>query len=85
MKWTYKKAGVDLEGATNWVETVRRHVSRLNDPNVISGIGGFAGLYRIGDGKLLAACTDGVGTKIEVARLADYYGSIGQSRFLKVS
>lgn len=78
MKWTYKKAGVDLEGATNWVETVRRHVSRLNDPNVISGIGGFAGLYRIGDGKLLAACTDGVGTKIEVARLADYYGSIGQ-------
>jgi phosphoribosylformylglycinamidine cyclo-ligase len=77
MKWTYKTSGVDLEGAASWVETIRRHASVLKDPNVIGGLGGFAGLYRLSGGQILAACTDGVGTKIEVARLANCYESLG--------
>lgn len=78
MKWTYKNAGVDLAGATAWVDTVRRHASLIEDEAVVGSLGGFAGLYRMANGSLLAACTDGVGTKIEVARLAQDYRFIGQ-------
>jgi phosphoribosylformylglycinamidine cyclo-ligase len=40
-------------------------------------VGGFAGLYRIGEGRLLAAATDGVGTKLEIARQTDRLDTIG--------
>ncbi|MGC9490091.1 MAG: phosphoribosylformylglycinamidine cyclo-ligase [Thermovirgaceae bacterium] len=77
MKWTYKKAGVDLEGATSWIQIIRQHASAIKDPNVVGGLGGFAGLYRLAEDRILAACTDGVGTKIEIARLANSYESVG--------
>jgi len=77
MKWTYKMAGVDLEGATSWIQIIRRHALAIKDPNVVGGLGGFAGLYRLAEGRILAACTDGVGTKIEIARLANSYESVG--------
>jgi len=44
---------------------------------VIAAVGGFAGLVDLGDGRLLAAATDGVGTKLEVARLAGAVGTVG--------
>ncbi|MFP4482094.1 MAG: phosphoribosylformylglycinamidine cyclo-ligase [Thermovirgaceae bacterium] len=77
MRWTYKEAGVDLAGAASWIQIIRRHTSAIQHPNVVGGLGGFAGLYRISEGLLLAACADGVGTKIEVARLANSYESLG--------
>ncbi len=77
MKWTYKEAGVDLESAASWIQVIHRHVSAIRDPRVVGGLGGFAGLYRLAEGKLLAACTDGVGTKIEIARLAGSYETVG--------
>ena len=41
------------------------------------GVGGFAGLFRIGGGKLLAAATDGVGTKLEIARMTGRLDTVG--------
>jgi phosphoribosylformylglycinamidine cyclo-ligase len=48
------------------------------DPNVVGGIGGFSGLYKISDDLMLAGCCDGVGTKLEVAKLASDYSGLGQ-------
>jgi phosphoribosylformylglycinamidine cyclo-ligase len=44
---------------------------------VVEGVGGFAGLFRIGEGRCLAAATDGVGTKVEIARLAGRLNTVG--------
>jgi phosphoribosylformylglycinamidine cyclo-ligase len=44
---------------------------------VVEGVGGFAGLIRIGGGRVLAAATDGVGTKLEVARMAGRLDTVG--------
>ena len=42
-----------------------------------TGIGGFSGLFALGDGRYLSAATDGVGTKLEVARLAGRFDTVG--------
>src|SRR5205814_9685180 len=44
---------------------------------VVESVGGFAGLFRVGPGKLLAAATDGVGTQLEIARMAGRLDSVG--------
>jgi phosphoribosylformylglycinamidine cyclo-ligase len=44
---------------------------------VAAGIGGFSGLFALGDGRYLSAATDGVGTKLEVARLAGRFDTVG--------
>ncbi len=59
MEWTYEKAGVSLERSDAWIDLVRKVASRASTPEVTGGIGGFAGLYSIGEGRMLAACTDG--------------------------
>ena len=66
----YRQAGVDLEAAAAAVDLIRDVAAGATRPEVATGIGGFAGLYRIGGGRLLAAGADGVGTKTEMARLA---------------
>jgi phosphoribosylformylglycinamidine cyclo-ligase len=71
----YRRAGVDLEAGAEAVRLIRRLTA--DDPNVIEGVGGFAGLYAIGDGRYLAAGTDGVGTKIEIARMTGRLDTIG--------
>jgi phosphoribosylformylglycinamidine cyclo-ligase len=73
----YRSSGVDLTAAARAVDLIRNVADRATTPNVISGVGGFAGLYRLPDGHLLAAATDGVGTKLEVARLAGRLGTVG--------
>jgi phosphoribosylformylglycinamidine cyclo-ligase len=78
MEWTYKQAGGSLERSDAWIELVKKIASRASAPGVAGGIGGFAGLYRIGEGRLLAACTDGVGTKLEIARISGRYRGLGQ-------
>ena len=78
MVWTYEKAGVSLERSDAWIGLVKKIASGASSSQVISGVGGFSGLYRIGGGKALAACTDGVGTKLDVARLTGRYRGLGQ-------
>lgn len=77
----YKEAGVDLEKATLLVEIVRQRTKRLNQKNVISSIGGYSGLYSLDTSlvknPVLVASTDGVGTKIKLAILADIHRGIG--------
>jgi phosphoribosylformylglycinamidine cyclo-ligase len=73
----YRQAGVDLEAAAAAVDLIRNIASSATRPEVETGVGGFAGLYRIGEGRLLAAATDGVGTKTEIARLAGRLDTVG--------
>jgi phosphoribosylformylglycinamidine cyclo-ligase len=73
----YRQAGVDLEAAAAAVDLIRDIAARATRPEVATGVGGFAGLYRIGGGRLLAAGADGVGTKTEIARMAGRLDTIG--------
>jgi phosphoribosylformylglycinamidine cyclo-ligase len=73
----YRRAGVDLDANARAVELIKGIASGAATPEVAETVGGFAGLYRLGDGRLLAAGTDGVGTKTAIAGLAGRYGTIG--------
>jgi phosphoribosylformylglycinamidine cyclo-ligase len=73
----YRRAGVDLDAAARAVELIKQVASAATRPEVVEGIGGFSGLYRLDDGRMLAAATDGVGTKAEVARLAGRFDTVG--------
>ena len=77
--WTYEESGVTIEGGNRWVSQIGKLLSRRpQSPEVVGGIGGFSGLYDIGGGRLLAACCDGVGTKLEIARAAGSLKGLGQ-------
>lgn len=78
MVWTYEKAGVSLERSDAWIDFLKNISHKTEKPNVRSGIGGFAGLYDMGDKRILAACADGVGTKLEVARATKIFRGLGQ-------
>jgi phosphoribosylformylglycinamidine cyclo-ligase len=73
----YRDAGVDTEAAAKAVTLIGDLAARARRPEVAEGVGGFAGLFRIGSGKMLAAATDGVGTKLEIARLTGRLNSVG--------
>jgi len=73
----YRRSGVDLEAGRRAVELIRRVSSGATRPEVVGGIGGFAGTVELGDGRLLVAAADGVGTKLEVARLAGRLDTVG--------
>jgi phosphoribosylformylglycinamidine cyclo-ligase len=73
----YRDAGVDTEAAAKAVSLIADLAARAQRPEVRAAVGGFAGLFRIGQGKLLAAATDGVGTKIEIARMTDRLETVG--------
>lgn len=78
-KLSYEKSGVSIADGDAWVETIKGLISSSNkDPNIVGGVGGFSGLYRIGGGRCLAACCDGVGTKLEIAKAAGKYRGLGQ-------
>ena len=78
-KLSYENAGVSISGGDAWVETIKQLLAgHKKDENAIGGVGGFSGLYRIAGGQCLAACCDGVGTKLEVARLVGQYRGLGQ-------
>lgn len=78
MKWTYEKAGVSLKAADDWIRIVKEAASIAESRGVASGIGGFSGLYDLGEGLCLAACCDGVGTKLEIAKRAGHFDGLGQ-------
>lgn len=74
----YKASGVDIAGGDAWVNVIKRLVARRGGALPRGGaIGGFSGLYPIGGGRSLAACCDGVGTKVEIAKAAGIYRGLG--------
>jgi phosphoribosylformylglycinamidine cyclo-ligase len=77
MSDAYSAAGVDTEAAAKAVTLIADLAARTRRPEVADEVGGFAGLFRISDSTLLAAATDGVGTKIEIARQLDRLDTVG--------
>jgi phosphoribosylformylglycinamidine cyclo-ligase len=73
----YSRAGVDLEAAAQAVSMIADLAAQARRPEVREGVGGFAGLFDLGNGRLLAAAADGVGTKIEIARQAGRLDTVG--------
>ncbi len=79
---TYAEAGVDIEAGDRAVDLMREWVRRAQRPEVVGGLGGFAGLFDASAltrlrRPLLATSTDGVGTKIAVAQRMDVHDTIG--------
>ena len=78
---SYAAAGVDIEAGYKGVQLMKEHVARTMIPGVVSGIGGFGGLFapNLSGMKepVLVSGTDGVGTKIRLAQLLDKHDTIG--------
>jgi phosphoribosylformylglycinamidine cyclo-ligase len=78
---TYADAGVSIEAGDDVVERIKKSVASTNRPEVLGGIGGFGGLFAPNfskyDEPVLVASADGVGTKLEVARLVGRYDTVG--------
>ncbi|KKI17068.1 MULTISPECIES: phosphoribosylformylglycinamidine cyclo-ligase [unclassified Leucobacter] len=79
----YAQSGVDTAAGDLAVELMKSAVARTHGPEVIGGVGGFAGLFDASALKeyrrpLLASATDGVGTKVAIAQAMDIHHTIGQ-------
>ena len=78
---SYKAAGVDVTAGYRSVELMKSHVARTKIPGVVSGIGGFGGLFQPDFSGMkepvLVSGTDGVGTKLKLAMLMDKHDTIG--------
>lgn len=79
-KWDYRKAGVDIDRATEVINHLRQKALRTLRPEVREGIGGFAGIFQIGSRwqkPCLVAGSDGVGTKLKVASRLCRHDTVG--------
>ncbi|MDD4699314.1 MAG: phosphoribosylformylglycinamidine cyclo-ligase [Oscillospiraceae bacterium] len=78
---SYKAAGVDVTAGYKSVELMKDHVKRTNINGVLSGIGGFGGLFQPDFSGIkepvLVSGTDGVGTKLKIAFLMDKHDTVG--------
>ncbi|MCZ4125495.1 phosphoribosylformylglycinamidine cyclo-ligase [Streptomyces sp. H39-S7] len=79
---SYASAGVDIEAGDRAVDLMKEWVRKASRPEVVGGLGGFAGLFDASALKryerpLLASATDGVGTKVDIARKMGVYDTIG--------
>lgn len=78
---SYKKAGVDVTAGYRAVDLMKKHIARTMTDNVLTGIGGFGGLYELDvtgmEHPVLVSGTDGVGTKLKIAFLMDRHNTIG--------
>ncbi len=78
---SYRAAGVDLDAADAAIEAIRPHVERTRRKEVLDDIGGFGGLFRFDTRgyrrPVLVSATDGVGTKLELARQLGEHRTIG--------
>ncbi len=81
MGTTYKDSGVDIDAGDALVERIRPLAARTLRPEVLSGVGGFGGLFALPPGRwkepVLVSGTDGVGTKLKVAFAAGRHATIG--------
>ena len=78
----YARAGVDIEAGDRAVELMKAHVKKTHRPEVLGGLGGFAGFFdasafKAYDHPVLASSTDGVGTKVAIAQALDKHDTIG--------
>ena len=72
MSLTYRDAGVNIARAEDALSRVKDRIARTRRPEVLGDVGQFGGLFASpGADKVLVATTDGVGTKLEVARLLE--------------
>lgn len=79
-KFTYKKSGVNINAADNFVNFISNVSSKKKGKKKFSNIGGFGSITNIPKGinqPKIVACTDGVGTKIEIANTLNKYDTIG--------
>lgn len=78
---TYASAGVSIEAGEQAVEQLRPWAEKAQRPEVMGGIGGFAGLFKLRLDRwrepIIASSTDGVGTKIAVAQALDIHDTVG--------
>jgi phosphoribosylformylglycinamidine cyclo-ligase len=78
---TYAEAGVSIDAGDEFVERIKKTVASTKRPEVLGGIGGFGGLFKLDTTKyqhpVLVSSADGVGTKLEVARQMGRYDSVG--------
>ena len=78
---SYAAAGVNIEAGYEGVKLMKKHVERTYIPGVVSGIGGFGGLFqpelRGMKEPVLVSGTDGVGTKQRIAQLMDRHDTVG--------
>ena len=78
MSLTYRDAGVNIARAEDALSRVKERIARTKRPEVIGEVGQFGGLFASpGGDKVLVATTDGVGTKLELARLLDRHEVVG--------
>ncbi|MEZ3488165.1 MAG: phosphoribosylformylglycinamidine cyclo-ligase [Lachnospiraceae bacterium] len=78
----YKNAGVDIEAGYRSVELMKKHVKETMRPEVLGGLGGFAGAFDLSGIKkmeepILLSGTDGCGTKVKLAFILDKHDTIG--------
>lgn len=78
---SYRSAGVDITAGYRAVELMKSHIKRTNTPGVLSGIGGFGGLFSPDltgmKNPVLVSGTDGVGTKLKIAFLMGRHDTVG--------
>ncbi|WP_322633252.1 phosphoribosylformylglycinamidine cyclo-ligase [Glycomyces albidus] len=78
---SYQSAGVDIDAGDRAVEALKPSIRKTTRPEVVGGIGGFAGLFALDTEKykkpLLASSTDGVGTKLVIAQKLDIHDTVG--------
>lgn len=82
MGYTYRDAGVDIQAGNEVVERIKPAVARTLRPEVLGGLGGFGGLFKLDlaeyPNPVLVSGTDGVGTKLRLAFQMNRHDSIGQ-------
>jgi len=78
---SYAAAGVDIEAGERAVDLMKPAVARTQRPELLTGLGGFAGLFQLDLARypqpVLACSTDGVGTKVAIAQAVDRHDTIG--------
>jgi len=78
---TYQDAGVNIDKAKRFIKTIKKIIEEAPRSGVISGIGGFSGLYSLDvsdyENLVLVTSTDGVGTKAKIACMMDKHDTIG--------
>ena len=81
MPHAYDEAGVSVEAGYEVVRRIKSHVNRTKRPGVVGGIGGFGGLFDLASlgykEPVLISGTDGVGTKLMVAKMMNKHDTIG--------
>ncbi|MGL4379017.1 MAG: phosphoribosylformylglycinamidine cyclo-ligase [Microcoleaceae cyanobacterium] len=76
----YREAGVDVEAGRAFVQRIRNMVNSTHRPEVLGGLGGFSGFFRVPGGlqePVLVSGTDGVGTKLKLAHQLNRHDTVG--------